>query len=215
MQDRGVIPNEEGSETATSLLQAAIAADPLAWNALVQHYSARVYRWCLRARLQHTDAADATQMVFAVVSRSLPKFRHEQETGTFRGWLWKVTQSQIAQLRRLQQRQGGAALGGTDYAERAERLVAEPDPTTMSKMPPQFAAAEELALERVRQRCTEQTWAIFWQLTALNRSPAELAREFAVSESQIYVIKHRVAKRIREELATLRTETMSGSAEFK
>jgi RNA polymerase sigma factor (sigma-70 family) len=57
------------------------------WEEIVRSHSTRVFRHAYRLSGNRADAEDLTQEVFARVYRS----RHTYRTGTFEGWLHRIT----------------------------------------------------------------------------------------------------------------------------
>jgi RNA polymerase sigma-70 factor (ECF subfamily) len=167
------------------------------------------------AGLQDTDAAEVTQNVFIIVSRALPKLRRDRETDTFRGWLRRVTQSQIAQHFRVAEKFIGKTPGGSEHCLWLAGLAAEQSGAHKSQAQDKPPTNEELAVQRVRARCAPQSWEIFCRLTIAEEATADIAAELGVTENQIYVIKHRLTRRIRQELSAVQAEMQTaGSAQL-
>ena len=112
---------ESFGSTSSTLLARARASDPVAWSRLVRLYSPLVFYWCREARLQSADAADVLQDVFHSVSRSLDRFRHEAERGSFRGWLRRITINKVRDHLRLRTHHPQAE-GGSEHDARLREL---------------------------------------------------------------------------------------------
>lgn len=189
--------------TSPTLLARAKANDPLAWQRLVELYSPLIFYWCRGARLRAADAADIVQDVFHAVARSLERFEHETERGSFRGWLRRITSNKL----RDHWRAHGAepvAQGGSTVRQLLES-AAEP----VAFDPDEPAGAEEtgLLLERAlslfRTDFEEPTWQAFWGLVIEGRSAAELSDALGISVNAVYKAKARVLSRLRSELHAL------------
>ena len=87
-------PASRGS-TSTSFLQRLKVREPQAWQQLAEVYGPLVYFWCRKHGVQSEDAADVFQEVFASVAAAIGRFRHEENGGRFRGWLWTITRRKI------------------------------------------------------------------------------------------------------------------------
>src|SRR5262249_40152904 len=74
--------------------------DRAAWQQFVELYGGLVYGFARQRGLQDADAADLTQEVFLAVARSAGRWQYDPRRGSFRGWLYRVSQNQIAQLLR-------------------------------------------------------------------------------------------------------------------
>lgn len=190
--------------TSSTLLARARANEPAAWNRLVRLYSPLIYYWCREARLQAADAADVLQDVFYAVSRSLDRFEHEAERGSFRGWLRRITANKLRDHFRLRADRPQAE-GGSADAERLNNWPAEPAAADPDAAPDPGEARLVLraALEVFRGDFEAATWEAFWG-TAIERRPAaELSAELGITVNAVYKAKARVLSRLRCELRHL------------
>lgn len=187
------------SATSTTLLRQLRQDDPAAWERLAEKYLYAIYRWARRAGLSAPDAQDVTQEVFQSALQSLPNFQKKQSTDTFRGWLRRITQRRIAdRYRELYQDVAGAA-GGSNHLGRLRQVALPPETPRSQVTGPQAMVRE--AISAVRRHCKEQNWEMFSQLVFDERSPEEVAKAFGVACSQVYNIKCRYLRRLRQELA--------------
>ena len=192
------------SSTSSTLLARAQANDPLAWQRLVSLYTPLVYYWCRRVRLQAADSADVVQDVFQAVARSLDRFRHESERGSFRGWLRQITLNKIRDHARSRSGEPQAE-GGSANHQRLQTLLADPDafdPDAPAE-PDETRLVLRGALDVFRGDFEPATWQAFWATTIDNRSPADVAAELSISTNAVYKSKARVLSRIRTELHLL------------
>ena len=84
-------------------------------------------------------------------------------------------------------------------------MMAIPEPSSNVIAPTDVPSAElERVMASVRSRCTGDKWNVFLRYTVDGIDPAIVAEEFGIKVSAVYVIKHRVLKRIRETLAEQR-----------
>jgi RNA polymerase sigma-70 factor (ECF subfamily) len=196
--------DESFGSTSSTLLARAQASDPLAWQRLVELYSPLVYYWCRRGRLQAADAADLLQDVFHAVARSLDRFRHETERGSFRGWLRRITLNKLNdQLRR--RAADVEAEGGSANHQRIQELIAgqgELDPEAPAG-PDENWLVLRGALDVFRVDFEDATWQAFWGVTIDNRPAADVASELGITVNAVYKAKARVLSRLRTELRLL------------
>ncbi len=61
----------------------------------------------------------------------------------------------------------------------------------------------ERAAELLREEFEPQTWEAYWEYAVRGRPVAEVAAELGVTNNVVYLAKHRVIRRLREELAGL------------
>ena len=195
---------ESFGSTSSTLLARARANDPAAWNRLVRLYSPLIYYWCREGQLQAADAADVLQDVFHAVSRSLDRFQHDADRGSFRGWLRRITVNKLRDHFRLRAGHPQAE-GGSDHHARLTQLPSESaalDPDAASR-PDETWLVLRAALEVFKADFEASTWQAFWGVAIETRSPAEVAAELGISVNAVYKAKTRVLSRLRTELRPL------------
>ncbi|HEX4130376.1 MAG TPA: sigma-70 family RNA polymerase sigma factor [Pirellulales bacterium] len=185
--------------------------DPLAWQRLVQLYSPLVYYWCRQARLQAADAADVVQDVFHAVARSLARFHHETQRGSFRGWLRRITVNKLRDYLRYRstkvEGEGGSAHYDRLLALSDDALLADneaPDNADETRADETRADETWLVLRRAldvyRSDFQEATWQAFWTVVVDGLTVAEAAVALGMTANAIYKAKSRVLNRLRTEL---------------
>ena len=195
-KDRGVITGDGGSlPTSPTLLAKIRLREPAAWDRFVRLYSPLVYSWCRRAQLGPDDAEEVGQEVFLQVARSLHQFE-ANEGGSFRGWMWRITQ------RKILDRQRRRVDWGTG-SETATRLLNDIPATDVGDEGPQSAAADmnilyRRALELLEESFEPNTRRAFW-LVIGGRSALEVASELGMTSGAVYTAKSKVLKRLRSE----------------
>jgi RNA polymerase sigma-70 factor (ECF subfamily) len=142
-----------GSSTLLLLRLCVCPTDAEAWDQFVRRYSATVYRWCRRCRLQDADARDVTQNVFAAVFRSLRRF--DRSRARFRSWLYRVVQNAVRDWCKKPERR---VARGTQAAW--EALASEPARQDLRTSLNEEFDLEllELAEAKVRLQVGPQTW---------------------------------------------------------
>ena len=196
----GEIQSQTSESTSRSLLRRAREHDKAAWRKLTGVYSPLVYRWCRRAGLQTSDAADVVQEVFRSVATGLGGFRKDQPEDTFRGWLWTITRNKVRDhFRALAGRPD--AQGGTTAQLQLQQVPDEApsdtdDPTgehLHSKLARRAVALMQTDFE-------ETTWQAFWLTAVEQQPPQSVAEQLDMSAAAVYMAKSRVLRRLREEL---------------
>ncbi len=194
------MPTSAASSTSASLIERVRKLEPDAWLRLSKLYSPLVYRWCRRAGLQDSDAADVVQETFRAVAIGIQRFRHEQPGDSFRGWLWTIAKNKLHDhFRRCAARPG--ALGGSDAHS---RLLQIPDAdSAASDDGGQFDSTSSLAhraLELVRNEFEERTWQAFLRIVVGGERPADVAADLGMTFGAVCTAKWRVLRRVRQEL---------------
>ena len=170
--------------------------DPLAWQQLVKLYGPLVYHWCQVCRLSAADAADVMQEVMLSVSRKVATFRSGK--GSFRGWLWRITQNKIHDHFRKLARQP-ASPGGSTALEQLSQIP-ELESTIEPTSPLESHRLLHRALEQIRDQFQENTWLAFWKTAVENLKTSEVAEILEMSQNHVRQAKSRVLRRLREQL---------------
>jgi RNA polymerase sigma-70 factor (ECF subfamily) len=187
--------------TSFSLLERIGREDKEAWERFVSLYTPLVYYWCEIARLQMTDVEEVAQDVFAAVFRFVKDFHHEQEGGTFRGWLRRITINKIHDHRPPP---GGRGHGGTDAQMQLGELAA-PEPLELADASLEAAEKNILynrAVELIELSFEPNSRRAFWLLIA-GRTGKDVAAELGMSTGAVFAAKARILKRLREEFGEL------------
>ena len=169
------MPSTESS-TSISLIRRARMRDPEAWRRLVYLYGPLIYRWARRAGLQDSDAADVGQEVFQTVAAKIDDFRRDDETATFRGWLWTITRHKMCDLFRRRAARGGAA-GGTDAQLILQQLADLPDDPDTNDGFDAHGSILHRALVLIREEFEPRTWQGFWRVVVDGQQVAHIAED--------------------------------------
>lgn len=167
--------------------------DHAAWEQFVRLYAPLLLSWARRQGWQDADADDLAQDVLIKLIRLLPTY--ECGNGqSFRGWLRTVTVNQARDFRRRKATRQLPSTGedrdvdvavesglGFEEAEYRQALVAR-------------------GLELIRPEITDSTWAAFEEFMIRNRSVDDVAASLGVSVNAVYMARHRVLARLRQEL---------------
>ena len=202
-----VIERQEEPSTCGSLLQRAVDGSADSWRQLVQVYGPVIYGWARRCGCQSADAADVMQNTLVSVAAALTRFHHDQPDGSFRGWLWMITRNKIIDQHRQASERG---VGGTDALISIQQMPSggtqhdclpgeEPPGTLQSDM----TTVRRRVLELLRDSFDPRQWRMFWETTALQRDPADVAAELGVSRWAVYKARARVLQRLKEEMSGL------------
>jgi RNA polymerase sigma-70 factor (ECF subfamily) len=187
--------------TPLSLLDRIRANDPVAWQRLVGLYQPLVLFWCRRRGVRPNDTEDVAQEVFAAAAAGLSGFRRDRPGDTFRGWLSGITCNLVRlYFRRNQGRV--LAEGGSDAWEQLQN-VADPLTGPVPGEETEIGLLYQRALDEVRGEFEERTWQAFWLTVIEGRTPAGLAGELAMTETNIRQAKSRVLRRLKQEVGDL------------
>lgn len=176
--------------TSLTLLGQLRQPDPSdAWRRFEQLYSPLLLAWARRHGFQDADAADLVQEVLLKLTQQLPAYTRT-EAGSFRGWLYRITENAGRDLRR----------------RRATRALPSADGLSGAHEPPlaEFEEAEyrkslvESGLKVIEGEFEANTWAAFRQLMVENRKAADVAAALGLSKNAVYIAQSRVLARLRQ-----------------
>jgi RNA polymerase sigma factor (sigma-70 family) len=174
--------------------------DQAAWKEFVVRYGPRIYGWCVKWRLQPSDAQDVTQNVLLRLSERMNTFSYDPNL-SFRACLKTLTNHALSNF--VGSHKNGA-LGGGDSGifDRLAAVEAREDlaQTLEAEFDHELLAE---ALARVQLRVATQKWAAF-RLTALEgKSGAEAAQELGMKIATVYTAKGKVQKLVQDEIRKL------------
>jgi RNA polymerase sigma-70 factor (ECF subfamily) len=182
--------------TSLSLLeQLRLPSNQEAWKRFVLLYTPLLEHWARREGLNPSDCSDLTQEVLLKLTRVLPDYQRGPGQ-TFRGWLLRVTQNQCRDFLRRK---------ATRPLPNAEGLSAISDPRPLD---PQEEAEDKKilmgrALELIRGDFAEATFTAFQRVAIHGERAATVAAALGMTENAVYLARHRVMTRLRQELEEL------------
>ena len=179
------------------------ARDVASWRHFVEIYAPLIYGFVRKQGIQDADAADVTQDVLRTVTQSIGQWNYDPLRGTFRGWLFSVVHSRLADFQRRQQQHAAAvnAAASVALSSQSGQSSAEWDRDYERQL---FHAAARA----VRGDFSECSWQAFW-LAAVEGQPAQqIAAELNITPAAVYLAKARVMARIREQVELLTGEPL-------
>ena len=184
--------------------------DSASWEEFHRLYRRLIYGRARRAGLAHADAEDVAQDVFKRVAETIRDFDTNPERGSFRGWLMKLTHWRIADK------------------FKSRREFAPPTTSTTADGPLPFEASVDSVpappteedewdrewqhhlLAAATERLTRQVKPLHFQvfdLYILQQWPLlRVTKELRVSPASVYVISHRLKKRLKIEVEKLQKQ---------
>jgi RNA polymerase sigma-70 factor (ECF subfamily) len=191
-----------GSETHPSLLlRIRDAGDRQAWSEFVEVYAPLVYGFARKHWLQDADAADLTQEVLHTVSAAIGRLDYDPQRGSFRAWLFTIVRRRLQRALARQRREHRGS--GSSSAQIALEAVPAPQDQRALWEREYEERLFSFAAAQVRSEVQNSTWQAF-QLTALEgKSGKEAAAALGLTAAAVYLAKHRVLSRLKEEVRRL------------
>jgi RNA polymerase sigma factor (sigma-70 family) len=162
-----------------ALVEACLAGDERAWDALIEKYKRLIYGVLMRYRMPEEDAADIFQAVCVDLYTELGKLR---EVGALRGWLARVAANKCFHWRRR-----GISRPEEWLDEQAHTAPAEADAAWL-----QTVEREQLVQQgigRLSARCQELVRMLFFEDPP--RPYDEVARQLGLATGSIGFIRSR------------------------
>lgn len=192
--------------------------DQRTWDEFYQTYWRLIYSVSLKAGLKNEEAFDVVQETVLAVAKQWKKGQvYDPAKGSFKTWLMNITRWRIADQFRAKQRNPAAAnqQGGTPNADGDDRRTA-----TIDRLEGENGAdildqvwerewmsnLTEVALQRVKKLVSPKQYQIFHAYVVKEWEVAKVTRELGVSQSQVYLAKHRVGGLIKDEIEKLKRE---------
>ncbi len=187
--------------TQQSLLGRLQQAQPYqveTWNRFVAIYAPLLDEWTRRLGVPVTDRSDVVQDTLVKLLTSIASFRVTDQ-GSFRGWLFTVMRN--SWMDSLRKRHPPTA----DFSAQLSNW-AEPDPGVISEQ----TEYRQYLLRRVHDLVTADFPLIsqqaFQQYVMEGKPASFVAKSLGLSTNAVYLIRVRILRRIREELAGLLDE---------
>jgi RNA polymerase sigma-70 factor (ECF subfamily) len=176
----------EAADASDARLVANAQRDPHAFEALYRRYLDEIGRFCYARVRDEEWAQDVTQQTFARALTALPAYR---EQGQFRGWLYAIARSVIANDARITRRY--------QTLETANELIS----SDVSPEEAAIAALSHEALTRAIARLPDdQRDAISLRIAGL--TGVEIATAMGRSHDSVRMLQRRAIDRLRRELVS-------------
>jgi len=204
-------PHSAPLVTTTLLLQRLHnSRDAEAWEQFDARFRGIVVSTAMRVGLNRQDAEEAAQETMLCALRDYQAGKYDRSRGRLSSWIVGIAHHRIVDVQRSRRRGSGTIGVLTSDVQTPGSLPA----AAAGPREPDVAVAFELSLERhIFERAwerlkedggmSEPTLAAF-ELTAMRGVPASAAAaQCGMSADQVYVAKHRVAKKLQEIVAMI------------
>ena len=165
-----------------------------AWVRFVNLYTPILREWAERRGFQAADAADLVQNVLVKLMYEVPRYRPVAGR-SFRAWLAQLlTNAGHDYRRRKATRALPSAVGLAEVGREENNPVEELEEADYKQQ------LLRRGLDVVRADFNDQTWAAFSGVMLEERSAEAIAAQLGISENAVYLARHRVLTRLRQEL---------------
>jgi RNA polymerase sigma factor (sigma-70 family) len=197
--------NQEPVRTRRSLITRLKQWDDQAsWQEFFDTYWKLIFSVALRAGLSEAEAEDIVQDTIISVARQMPNFQYDPTRGSFKSWLFLITQRRISDHLRKVYRRVKIHQAAPGQTSRTALLERAPDPAS-EKLETIWdeewkRRAFEEALNRVKTQIDATHFQIFDCYVRKNWPVKEITKSFGIRAGQVYLIKHRVSALLTQEL---------------
>ncbi|HEY0945989.1 MAG TPA: sigma-70 family RNA polymerase sigma factor [Opitutaceae bacterium] len=190
--------------------------DATSWSEFDRLYRRLVHGMACRAGLTSDEADDVVQDVFQHVAEKIAEFESRDRRGAFRNWLKTQTAWRITDKFRERRRD----LFGTLTGEAPAANAAHDDERSRALEPLADHSAYEVtdeawqadweqhvldaAMERIARRVPAKHFQAFDLYARQNWPVGRVARELDLHPATVYLIKHRLTRQLKSEVARLR-----------
>jgi len=176
--------------------------DDLAWEEFTDFYDRYIFALLKSMGFRHQDCEDLLQEVLVKAWKALPEFSYERQKCRFRSWLTIVTRntarsylsSKTAKNEKLNDDISGCNLS----------KMSEPEIDHIAEREWQLYVTK-LAWEKIEKDFSNKVLEVFLDMNK-GRDISDIAHQYEVSESSVYVYKQRVQKAMAKEVFRLDQE---------
>lgn len=185
--------------------------DKESWGDFFNTYWKLIYNFAVQRGLSHQEAEEVVQDTVVAVAKSISKFEYDPTKCAFKTWLLTVTRSKIANQFGKRARQPVLATQDADDSRRTPLIDRLPDHQAQQQLENAWDQEWQQnlmdnAVQRLKGRVSIEQFQMF-DLFVLKGWPAgDVARTLGVTVAHVYVVKHRLTKLVRKEVATIESE---------
>ncbi len=198
-------PRDDPIPTRATLIQRLKDwQDQASWQDFFDTYSSLLFRFALKCGLNETEATDAVQDTIIAVARRMPHFHYDPARGSFKSWLLNLAYWRIADhLRQRADPSRPRPFSNQTFAG-DDTIARVADPNALAAWDTEWQRhLLDAALARVKRRVDPQTYQMFDLYEHKNWPAQRVAETFDVPVGQVYLAKHRVLDKLKEEIARL------------
>jgi len=177
------------------------------WREFYRRYAPAIEAHAKRSGLTQEQAEDVVQTTMMKLAKYLPKFEYDRTIGRFRTWLNQIVNQRIIAIWH-EQRRTKLPEAAWIYLKEFVAGVVNPaaDPVAQAQLEQRML---EVCLARARNGVRPRHWQIFEANALLGMSPAEVAKRHHTTTANVWVVRHRLIRRLRVEWQALLNEPFS------
>ena len=202
--------NEGSIRTESSLLREIKSlSNARGWTRFYETYAPMIERFALRSNLSRDESHMVVQDTMLQVARMMPDFDYDRNKGKFKSWLFTCAKWRILDAYRARPKHT------VDFQRNPSALGDEPG---LEQWDPGVSCFEKLwdeeweqqiqrdALEVVKNKVSGVHYQLFCLYVLEGLPAAKVAEMVGVRVAHVHLVKCRVGRLVRKELAALRKE---------
>ena len=180
--------------------------DRAKWQEFFDCYWRLIHSVARKSGLTEAEAQDVVQETVLSVAKNIGRF--DSKAGSFKAWLLQLTRWRVVDQFRKRQPADAAARGGKDGTARDTATVDRIADTAAATLEASWdnewrQSILDAAMDRVRRKVNAKHYQIF-DCAVVKRWPVtKVASELRVNVAQVYLVKHRIAALLKQEVAAL------------
>ena len=177
--------------------------DQRKWQEFFETYWQLIYHVACRAGLKDDEAQEVVQETCIAVAKNVTKY--DPKAGPFKAWLlhmarWRITD----QFRRRAKNRMNRSDDDTRDTATLDRLPGDGEAAFDRLWDEEWQRnALEMALANLKRKVSAQHYQIFDCTAIKGWEAGKTAKLLGVSVAQVYIVKHRLKKMLKEELAVI------------
>lgn len=185
------------SNTRPSLIAGAKAHSDEAWSRIVLIYSPLIAAWGRRLGATPEQCDDLCQEVFSAAAKGLASFQSDGRSGSFRGWLWRITYRKWIDNHR-QTKDFPDPIGGSTAALVLEQFAApEENELPEQSNPELIQGVLARAMNVVQGEFQDRHWQAFWMSAVEGTAVDQIATKLDMTQANVRQIRSRILRRLR------------------
>jgi RNA polymerase sigma factor (sigma-70 family) len=182
--------------------------DDAGWREFHRRYAPAIAAHARRSGLTHDEAEEVVQATMIKVASYVPEFEYDRTVCRFRTWLNQIVNQRILGLWHQRRRTHLPAEAWRYLKERvADTVNPAADPVAQAQMEQQMI---EVCLARARLGVPPRHWQIFEANTLQGLDARTVAQRHGTTAANVWVIRHRMIRRLRTEWRALLHEPFAG-----
>lgn len=171
------------------------ASNRTIWQEFVERYRPMLVRYGMRGGLREADAQDAAQQTLIAFCDAYQEGKYKREQGRLRHWLFGIARNQIRNMNRRLRRKEIQVADDASQTDFFDRQVDRAEMERIWEDEWQQAVVHQ-CLEEIRREVDDKSIRAFELFAWKGRSAQEVAELLDLTPNAVFIIKHRIMKRI-------------------